>query len=49
MTAALHPIRTLRDTFQQINAAVNASRELTRSSAARTTEPASPASIAIPL
>ncbi len=50
MTALLHPIRTLRESLQQIGAAVSASSEYSRAGSARgATDKANPATAAIPL
>ncbi|WP_156376349.1 hypothetical protein [Neorhizobium vignae] len=50
MTAIFHPIRTLRENFSHIGAAVNASREFSRAGAVRaSSEAANPVSAAIPL
>ncbi|CDZ29385.1 hypothetical protein [Neorhizobium galegae] len=50
MTAILHPIRTLRENFSHIGAAVNASREYSRAGAVRAcAEAANPVAAAIPL
>lgn len=49
MTAILHPIRTLRENFSHIGAAVNASREYSRAGAARARAETNPVTAAIPL
>ncbi|WP_161974077.1 hypothetical protein [Rhizobium deserti] len=49
MTTILHPIRALRDSLQQIGAAVNASREYNRAGRTSDNQPLNPACASIPL
>jgi hypothetical protein len=50
MTRIFHPIRALRDSLQQIGAAVNASSEYSRAGRSSDTTPlVNPASAGIPL
>jgi hypothetical protein len=51
MMAFLHPFRSLRDSFQQIGTAVNASGEYSRAGAARAdaSHSVNPTTAAIPL